>query len=135
MVMKDGRRGCRSASWAATCRRRGTSQVLLNLIDFGMNIQEAGEAPRFRHSGDGLALESAISADARFGLSTARPRLINQIGVFGGFQGILIDPEDARPDGRLGSAQGRHGRRAGRPYRSFQRAGDLQQKPIRLGTF
>ena len=29
---------------------QGHVQVLLNLIDFGMNVQEAGEAARFRHS-------------------------------------------------------------------------------------
>jgi gamma-glutamyltranspeptidase / glutathione hydrolase len=65
--------------------------VLLNLIDFGMNIQEAGEAARFRHSAAGLALESAISAAARFGLDQRGHRVISSVGAFGGFQGILFD--------------------------------------------
>ena len=77
------------------------------LIDFGMNVQEAGEAPRFRHTTNGLALESAITPEARFHLDTRGHRLINSIGVFGGFQGILIDPKtgvlmggsDPRKDG------------------------------------
>jgi gamma-glutamyltranspeptidase/glutathione hydrolase len=72
-----------------------------------MNVQEAGEAPRFRHSSAGLALESAISAEARFGLDQRGHRLINSVGAFGGFQGILIDPttrvmmggSDPRKDG------------------------------------
>jgi gamma-glutamyltranspeptidase/glutathione hydrolase len=80
---------------------------LLNLIDFGMNVQEAGEAPRFRHSAAGLALESAITAAARQGLEQRGHRLIQSVGVFGGFQGILIDPRtsvlmggsDPRKDG------------------------------------
>jgi len=86
---------------------QGHVQVLLNLIDFGMNLQEAGEAARFRHSAAGLALESAISPEARFGLDARGHKLITQIGIFGGFQGILIDPatgvflggSDPRKDG------------------------------------
>jgi gamma-glutamyltranspeptidase / glutathione hydrolase len=81
--------------------------VLVNLIDFGMNIQEAGEAPRFRHSVAGLALESAISPEARFGLNQRGHSLVTQIGIFGGFQGILFDRQrgvmmggsDPRKDG------------------------------------
>jgi len=86
---------------------QGHAQVLLNLIDFGMNVQEAGEAARFRHSSAGLALESAVSPEARFGLSERGHRLVEGIGIFGGFQGILIDPatgvlmggSDPRKDG------------------------------------
>jgi gamma-glutamyltranspeptidase/glutathione hydrolase len=86
---------------------QGHVQVLLNLIEFGMNVQEAGEAPRFRHSSNGLALESAISPEARFGLDGRGHRLITSIGAFGGFQGVLIDPRsgvlmggsDPRKDG------------------------------------
>ncbi len=70
---------------------QGHVQVLLNLIDFGMNIQEAGEAPRFRHSAAGLALESAIGKDPRAGLTNRGHRIIQSAGVFGGFQGILFD--------------------------------------------
>jgi gamma-glutamyltranspeptidase / glutathione hydrolase len=66
-------------------------QVLLNLIDFGMNVHPPGEAPRFRHSVAGLALESAISPEARFGLSQRGHSIVTQIGMFGGFQGILFD--------------------------------------------
>jgi gamma-glutamyltranspeptidase/glutathione hydrolase len=86
---------------------QGHAQVLANLIDFGMNIQEAGEAPRFRHTANGLALESAFSADARAGLTARGHTLIDGTGVWGGFQGIMIDPKtrvlmagsDPRKDG------------------------------------
>jgi gamma-glutamyltranspeptidase/glutathione hydrolase len=86
---------------------QGHVQVLLNLIDFGMNVQEAGEAPRFRHSAAGLALESAISPEARFGLNQRGHSLVTQIGIFGGFQGIRFDRQrgvmmggsDPRKDG------------------------------------
>jgi gamma-glutamyltranspeptidase/glutathione hydrolase len=107
MVMKDGRPWLSFGVMGGDMQPQGHVQVLLNLIDFGMNVQEAGEAPRFRHSAAGVALETAIGADARFGLNALGHRLIDQIGVFGGFQGILVDPRtkvlmagsDPRKDG------------------------------------
>jgi gamma-glutamyltranspeptidase / glutathione hydrolase len=91
MVMKDGRPWLSYGVMGGDMQPQGHVQVLLNLIDFKMNIQEAGEAPRFRHSAAGLALESAISPEARFGLDQRGHRIIHTIGSFGGFQGILFD--------------------------------------------
>jgi gamma-glutamyltranspeptidase/glutathione hydrolase len=107
MVLKEGVPWLSFGVMGGDMQPQGHVQVLLNLIEFGMNVQEAGEAPRFRHSGNGLALETAISAEARFGLDRRGHRLINSIGAFGGFQGILIDPKtgvmmggsDPRKDG------------------------------------
>jgi gamma-glutamyltranspeptidase/glutathione hydrolase len=107
MVMKDGAPWVSFGVMGGDMQAQGHVQVLLNLVDFGMNIQEAGEAPRFRHSGNGLALESAFSQDARAGLTTRGHKPITSPGVFGGFQGILIDPKtrvimagsDPRKDG------------------------------------
>jgi gamma-glutamyltranspeptidase / glutathione hydrolase len=107
MVLKDGRPWLSFGVMGGDMQPQGHTQVLLNMIEFGMNVQEAGEAPRFRHTPTGLALESAISPEARFGLDARGHRLITSIGVFGGFQGILIDPKtgvmlggsDPRKDG------------------------------------
>ena len=107
MVMKDGRPWLSFGVMGGDMQAQGHVQVLLNLIDFGMNIQEAGEAARFRHSPAGLALESAISPAARFALIERGHQVIDSVGVFGGFQGILIDPRsgllmagsDPRKDG------------------------------------
>jgi gamma-glutamyltranspeptidase/glutathione hydrolase len=107
MVLKDGRPWLTFGVMGGDMQPQGHVQVLLNLIEFGMNVQEAGEAPRFRHSSAGLALESAISAETRFGLDARGHRMITSIGAFGGFQGILIDPKtsvlmggsDPRKDG------------------------------------
>ena len=107
MVMKDGAPWVSFGVMGGDMQAQGHAQVLANLIDFGMNIQEAGEAPRFRDSGTGLALESAFSADARAGLTSRGHQLIQSTGVWGGFQGILIDPKtrvlmagsDPRKDG------------------------------------
>jgi gamma-glutamyltranspeptidase/glutathione hydrolase len=79
--------------------------VLLNLIAFGMNVQEAGEAARYRLASSGVALESAIGPETRAGL-TARGHTVIA-GMWGGFQGILTDPKtgvlmggsDPRKDG------------------------------------
>jgi gamma-glutamyltranspeptidase / glutathione hydrolase len=91
MVMKDNQPWLSFGVMGGDMQPQGHVQVLLNLIDFGMNVQEAGEAPRFRHSAAGLALESAISPEARFGLSQRGHSIVTQIGMFGGFQGILFD--------------------------------------------
>ena len=107
MVMKDGRPWLSFGVMGGDMQPQGHVQVLLNLIDFGMNVQEAGEAARFRHSAAGLALESAISPESRFGLDLRGHRLITSIGAFGGFQGILFDQKtgvmmggsDPRKDG------------------------------------
>ena len=107
MVLKDGRPWLSFGVMGGDMQPQGHVQVLLNMIEFGMNVQEAGEAPRFRHSSAGLALENAISPEARFGLDLRGHRIISSVGAFGGFQGILIDPKtgvmmggsDPRKDG------------------------------------
>jgi gamma-glutamyltranspeptidase/glutathione hydrolase len=91
MVLKDNRPWLSFGVMGGDMQPQGHVQVLLNLIDFGMNVQEAGEAPRFRHSAAGLALESAISPEARTGLASRGHRVITSFGAFGGFQGILFD--------------------------------------------
>lgn len=86
---------------------QGQVQVLLNLIDFGVNVQEAGEAARFRHTDSGVAFESGFDVDVLHGLIQKGHRPITQFGVYGGYQAILIDPEtgvlaggsDPRKDG------------------------------------
>jgi gamma-glutamyltranspeptidase/glutathione hydrolase len=107
MVLKDGVPWLSFGVMGGDMQAQGHAQVLSNLIDFGMNIQEAGEAPRFRDSGTGLALETPFSADARAGLTQRGHHLMTSTGAWGGFQGILIDPKtrvmhagsDPRKDG------------------------------------
>jgi gamma-glutamyltranspeptidase/glutathione hydrolase len=107
MVMRNGRPWLSFGVMGGDMQPQGHVQVLANIIDFGMNVQEAGEAPRFRHMGNGVALESAMSREAREGLTSRGHRVIERKGAFGGFQGILIDPatgvlmagSDPRKDG------------------------------------
>jgi gamma-glutamyltranspeptidase/glutathione hydrolase len=107
MVLKDGRPWLSFGVMGGDMQPQGHVQVLLNLIEFGMNIQEAGEAPRFCHSAAGLALECSIDTEARSGLCERGHQLVQHVDGFGGFQGILIDPatgvlmggSDPRKDG------------------------------------
>jgi gamma-glutamyltranspeptidase len=43
---------CDLASWVGGMQPQGHVQILTNLIDFGMGVQEAGDASRWQHEGD-----------------------------------------------------------------------------------
>ena len=82
---------------------QGHVQVLLNIIEFGMSIQEAGDASRFRHSGssqpdfgqmtDGgqVHLESGVTPQVIRDLMAKGHTITGSRGGFGGYQGIWID--------------------------------------------
>ena len=82
---------------------QGHIQVLLNIIDFNMNIQEAGDAARFRHIGSSqpdygkmtnegeVHLESGVTPQVVRELMAKGHRVIASRGGFGGYQGIWID--------------------------------------------
>ena len=85
---------------------QGHVQIILNMKDFGMNLQEAGDAPRIHHAGstdfmednramgDGgeVNLENGFDAEVRRALELMGHRLETAIGPFGGYQAILRDP-------------------------------------------
>lgn len=84
---------------------QGHVQIVVNVVDFGMNLQEAGDAPRFHHTGsseptgtvmsDGgvLHLESGVPADVRRELLRRGHRIVETTGTtFGGYQAIWRDP-------------------------------------------
>jgi gamma-glutamyltranspeptidase/glutathione hydrolase len=91
MVLRDGVPFLSFGVMGGDLQPQGHVQVILNLLEFRMTVQEAGEAARFRHSPDGLAVESGIDREARAGLTSRGHRVFEPRGVFGGFQGIGID--------------------------------------------
>src|SRR3990167_4300942 len=98
---------------------QGHVQVLVNLIDFEMNVQAAGDAARVQHSGSAtptglpaqgsgtVAVESGISNQVIEALRAKGHQVVRSKSGYGGYQGILIDWEqgvlhgatEARKDG------------------------------------
>ncbi len=83
------------------------AQVITNVVDFGMDLQAAGDAPRAYHGGsseptgqpaapDGgkLALEPGFGPEVRKQLTDMGHRLSNAQGVFGGYQAVMHNPGD-----------------------------------------
>jgi gamma-glutamyltranspeptidase/glutathione hydrolase len=116
MVLKDNEPFFSFGVMGADNQPQGHVQVLLNMFDFGMDPQQAGEAPRFRHAGEGVLLESAFDSTIRAGLAGLGHQIASVesaafvasgVDGWGGYQGILIDPvtgvliggSDPRKDG------------------------------------
>jgi gamma-glutamyltranspeptidase/glutathione hydrolase len=99
---------------------QGHVEVLVNLIDFGMDVQQAGEAPRVEHIGSATPTGRPTAAgggtvEAEVGLSDEIVKELERRGHHvvwvkrngGGYQGIWIDPKtgvfqggtEARKDG------------------------------------
>jgi len=102
---KDGKPLMAIGVMGGDMQPQGHVQIVVNIVDFGMNVQEAGDAPRFYHTGsaeptgttmsDGgrLSLESGVPAEVRFELLRRGHRLVEALGgVFGGYQAIYRDP-------------------------------------------
>lgn len=115
-VTRDGQPWLSFGVMGGAMQPQGHVQVLCNLIDFGMNVQEAGDAARFRHTGsseptgermtDGgwVALESSIPEQVRRELDARGHRIRYSNGGFGGYQAILYD---AKRDLYIGASESR----------------------------
>jgi len=80
---------------------QGHAQIVVNIIDFQMNLQEAGDAPRIRHFGSSqptgetmlnggfLSLESGINEEVRSELLKLGHNLKDEKGGYGGYQAIM----------------------------------------------
>ena len=101
-VMKDGEPWLSFGLMGADMQPQGHVQILVNMIDFGMNPQEAGDFMRFHHFGGSeptgypaqgvglVQIESGISPAVRAEL-TKRGHMLTTGGSFGGYQAILKD--------------------------------------------
>ena len=102
-VTKDGKPFLSFGVMGGATQPQGHVQILLNIIDFDMNIQEAGDAPRILHSGSSeptgevmtnggtVALESGFDPKLTQDLKSSGHSIRNAPGEFGGYQGIRYD--------------------------------------------
>ncbi|HUQ70210.1 MAG TPA: gamma-glutamyltransferase [Planctomycetaceae bacterium] len=108
MVTKAGKPWFCFGVMGGDMQPQGHAQVLINMIDFGMNPQAAGDAARMRHGGsatptglpeeaDGgmVFLESGFPAETVAKLKALGHQVtVGSPGSYGGYQGILIDWEN-----------------------------------------
>ena len=104
-VMKDGKPHMAFGVMGGSMQPQGHVQILVNMIDFGMNLQEAGDAPRIRHSGSSqptdevmtgggtVYLESGYSEAVREELRDRGHDIATEATTYGGYQAIRRDHE------------------------------------------
>ena len=104
-VMKDGKPLMSFGVMGGSIQPQAHAQIIVNMVDFDMNIQEAGDAARMRHTGssqptdevmtDGgtVYLESGIPADVRADLESMGHRIGTRKIKFGGYQAVLWNEE------------------------------------------
>ena len=105
-VTKDGKPFLSFGVMGGDFQPLGHVQILLDIIDFGMNVQEAGDAPRIDHSGSTSPVGEVQAADGgqvilENGFPAESIRRLLQMGhnvsygfgeSFGGYQAIKYDP-------------------------------------------
>jgi gamma-glutamyltranspeptidase/glutathione hydrolase len=85
----------------------GHTEIIMNMIDFGMNGQEAGDAPRIDHQGSSEPTGEARDGSGMVYLESGFPyetirKLMNMghkigyqpPGYYGGYQSIRVDTEN-----------------------------------------
>ena len=106
-ITKDGQPFASFGVMGGAMQPQGHAQIVMNLVDFGMNLQEAGDAPRIQHEGSteptGQAtamreggevnLETGFPYDTVRSLMRRGHRVVFADGPYGGYQAIQRDPE------------------------------------------
>ncbi len=107
-VTKDGKPFLSFGVMGGDFQPLGHVQILINIIDFGMNVQEAGDAPRIDHlgsssptgeaqetGGGNIVLENGFSPETvRHLLSMGHKVSYGFGGAYGGYQAILYDSKN-----------------------------------------
>lgn len=105
-ITKDGKPWISFGVMGGGMQPQGHAQVIVNLIDFGMNLQEAGDAPRIRHDGSSeptgekmtnggqVYLESGYDYQEIRKLLKKGHKIGFSVGGYGGYQAIMYDAEN-----------------------------------------
>ena len=91
IVMKDGKPFMALGTPGATRIFPSVLQAIVNVIDHGMTLQEAVEAPRVWTQGQALEMEPGISDGVREGLRTKGHDVEITPRVAGGMNGVMFD--------------------------------------------
>jgi gamma-glutamyltranspeptidase/glutathione hydrolase len=108
-VMKDGKPWEAFGVMGGGMQPQGHVQVLTNQIDFGLNVQEAGDASRWQHEGDNeptgekmtasggyVEVESGIPYEAVRELRKKGHDVRFDVGGYGGYQAIKVEMHDGQ---------------------------------------
>ncbi|MFO7997700.1 MAG: gamma-glutamyltransferase [Bacteroidales bacterium] len=102
-ITKDGAPFMSFGVMGGAMQPQGHAQIVINMIDFGMNLQEAGDAPRIHHTGSSeptgqrmnnggvLNLESGFPYETIRGLMEKGHTIQWSNGPYGGYQAIMWD--------------------------------------------
>ncbi len=105
-ITKDGKPFVSFGVMGGDFQPMGHTQIVMNLVDFGMNLQEAGDAPRWDHTGGAspmgatttntgtIRTESGIPYTTIRGLMDKGHKIGTARGIYGGYQGILWDDKN-----------------------------------------
>ena len=105
-VMKDGQPFLSFGLMGGDMQPQGHVQVLTDIIDFGMNVQEAGDAARWRHYGGAeptgepstgigtVEMESGFDPAVKAELEKRGYKIVGGTGNFGGYQAIMWDAKN-----------------------------------------
>jgi gamma-glutamyltranspeptidase/glutathione hydrolase len=108
-VMKDQKPWLAFGVMGGGMQPQGHVQILTNLIDFGMGLQEAGDASRWQHEGDSeptgeklteaggyLNLESGVPSETVRELKKKGHDVRSDLGGYGGYQAIKVEMHDGQ---------------------------------------
>jgi len=102
-VTRDGKPMVSFGLMGGAVQPQGHAQIVVNIVDFGMNLQEAGDAPRMRHRGSSQPTGSVmknggtLNLESGFDYHTIRElrkkghRISGAVGIYGGYQAIGVD--------------------------------------------
>jgi gamma-glutamyltranspeptidase/glutathione hydrolase len=105
-ITKNGKPWISFGLMGGAMQPQGHVQIVMNLVDFGMNLQEAGDAPRMQHTGsseptggkmtDGgqVLLESGFDYETIRVLMEKGHEVGFSLGSYGGYQAIMWDDKN-----------------------------------------
>ena len=101
-VTKEGKPFMSFGVMGGATQPQAHAQIIINMVDFGLNLQEAGDAPRIVHSGSSQPTDETMKDGGTLSLETGFGKIIEdeltakghtikyEKGIFGGYQAIMF---------------------------------------------